>query len=192
MTGFLLSEDDRCARRKLCWREILIGVAMYYHVSPQPLADGLELEPGEFGRKLRGVGVNDGVPNSQVSFYWEIALETARLSIHPDLPSRLTSTFLWRSLAAACVFRHRYRQGGEIHEIELVGDHPIFCGDFTLITAPPVNQPYLDYMPQLALKYWQQAGQPAVAEFLYPGPIRIIRSVQEVPQEIQEFLDQLQ
>jgi hypothetical protein len=95
----------------------------FYHVSGEPLASGLTLEPGRFGHTVRRTNSHGGVPlqgSNAMVLIWETALETARQLLAPSAPSRSKCVFATATLSDARAFRDRFHPGAHIYEVRIV------------------------------------------------------------------------
>ncbi|WKL21285.1 hypothetical protein QYR00_05830 [Agrobacterium tumefaciens] len=152
---------------------------MYFHVSPAAHEAGTILEPGRHGDFIRrfqyGVYASDADTFSLVMR--EMLLETARVAVASDAPSRLNCVFVASTIEFARMFRDGYRHGASILSVEPQGAPlaPRACS-FSLISTPKNGTPsYISYMPTEAVQYWTTpAPEGDLIELLYPGPLRVI------------------
>ncbi|RJF69602.1 DUF2441 domain-containing protein [Rhodopseudomonas palustris] len=150
----------------------------YFHVSP--LVDhpiGSIIPPGRYGQSCR-IFLNGGQPPDHNSLMngliWEVALETARLSVNPDLPSRLNCVFACTTSDAAIAFRNRYRHKTfPIFKIEADEQTPIFVGDLDVISNSARGRPMIDVWSEGAVNYWTQIP-PGATEILIGGPVKVV------------------
>lgn len=151
---------------------------MYYHVSSIEHAVGATIEPGNWGTTVRLFGPETAVKAvSHVEIIlWEVALETARLALAPQRPSRLNCVFVFETVDMAFAFQRQYRPDAHVFELEPTGEASIYCGDFALIAKADRNRPYADYMAEESKAYWTapSADEP---EILYGGALRVVRQV---------------
>ncbi|MNE49612.1 hypothetical protein D3C80_1441430 [compost metagenome] len=149
---------------------------MYYHVSNIEHEVGSIINPGNWGKTVRLFG-----PDSQVKsvshieiILWEVALETARVALAPQRPSRLNFVFVFETVEMASDFQSQYRPDARIFELAPTGDASTYRGDFALIAKGPRDRPYADYMAEESKKYWTvpTAEEP---EILYGGALRVVR-----------------
>ncbi|MDI7862548.1 hypothetical protein MRS76_11305 [Rhizobiaceae bacterium n13] len=149
---------------------------MTFHVSPEELAIGLELEPGSWGRKIRTLRSGAAQIKEHSVFLWEMALEAARLSTDPALTSRLDCTFLTEELEHAVSFRDQFRPNGFVYRVRCLDDVRVHRGDYSLLTHQGDDRPLIDWFPDASKKYWTEEPKGNV-ELLYPGRIRIEEAV---------------
>jgi hypothetical protein len=152
----------------------------FYHVSGEPLASGLVLEPGRFGHAVRRTNSAGGVPlegSNAMVLIWETALETARQLLAPGAPSRSGCVFAMATLGDARAFRDRFRPGVHIYEVTCSDEMPTHRGDYDAITDPPRDGTHvLDFMPDFAINYWRSIPR-GVVEVLIGGPTTVVRRV---------------
>lgn len=115
-------------------------------------------------------------PENLASVLWEVALEAARISIDPLLPSRLNCVFATESLEFAQHFRDKYRAGGIIFETELVGSPAVFLGDFALLSESAPSTPYANYISSRSKQYWTTAPS-REPELVVAGSLRVISAL---------------
>jgi hypothetical protein len=151
----------------------------YFHVSPQPLVLGTDLQPGAWGRVTRQFSrpgrALESVADAKV-LAWETALELARQTTRPEAVSRLDCVFACETLEDATAFRDRFRQGAAIYEVEPLNEGtPTYRADYDLITATG-DAAFLDIWVERSRAYWQQ--EPAgLVEVLIGGVVRVMRQV---------------
>ncbi|WP_313616213.1 DUF2441 domain-containing protein [Agrobacterium sp.] len=152
---------------------------MYYHVSNIYHDAGSIVKSGNWGRTVRLFGPDAAVKAvSHVEIIlWEVALETARLALAPQHPSRLDCIFAFETVELAMDFQSQYRPDGRIFELEPIGDAMTYRGDFALIARADRKRPYADYMAEVSKAYWT-APTAEQAEILYGGPLRVVRQVE--------------
>lgn len=152
-------------------------MARFYHVSPIDHAIGVVLQPGRHGT-IHNRFVKGGrlAPTHHKEFYeltWEAVLETARLLVNPDLPSRLDCIFASSTLVAARAFRDTFRKDGHIFEIEARDNSATFFGDIDGISNTNDGETFLHIWTSAAVRYWKDQP-PGVTEVLIGGPVTII------------------
>lgn len=152
---------------------------MYFHVSYTSHGVGTILYPGRFGTYLRDIRYGAYSENADHFRFAliEMALETARLALAPEAPSRLNCIFIADTLQFAEVFRDQYRPGATIFSVQPEGEafEPRVC-NYDLITRPRSGAPpFFGYMPEEAVKYWTDPVPTGdFPELLYPGPLRVV------------------
>lgn len=156
---------------------------MYFHVSPVAHEVGTILEPGRHGDFIRLFHYGAFATNAD-SFSLvmrEMLLETARVAVANDAPSRLNCVFVASTIEFARMFRDGYRPGASILSVEPEGGSliPRACS-FSLISTTKNGTPsYISYMPTEAVQYWTNpAAEGDLIELLYPGPLRVIGTVE--------------
>ncbi|WP_416268438.1 hypothetical protein SD235_13865 [Burkholderia cepacia] len=148
-------------------------MSTYFHVCPIPLGDGAIIKAGNFGRCVTQYRPRELGYNSTR----EMAFEVVRLSAFPSRPSRLTSIFLFPTLAHASIYRFQNTYTSVIYEVELIDDAPIFNADISLITSPVPNElsPAIPHIMALAHQYWTGLDSiTATSELLTTSPVRIV------------------
>lgn len=107
---------------------------------------------------------------------WEVALETARLHLAPNAPSRLDCIFACPTLEGAKRFRDQYRAGSRIFAaLPLNATSRVFVGDFDLLDTG--NDAYVDAMTTKATKYWTSSERKE-PELLVSDGLLITREVE--------------
>jgi hypothetical protein len=92
------------------------SMTIYYHCAPIRLGAGSIIEAGNWGRLIKTIykaGENDGT--SKIIF--ELAFEAMRVSINPNLPSRLSCLFCCPTLEDAQSFRSSHAPLTIIHRV---------------------------------------------------------------------------
>ncbi|MDR7029830.1 hypothetical protein [Rhizobium rosettiformans] len=117
-------------------------------------------------------------PDSIALLLWEVALESARMSLDQQLPSRLDCVFASPDVAAARRFRDAYRPGGIIYETDIVGSPAIFVGDSALISNGIPAHPYADIMSARARQYWLTTT-PEEPELVVAGSLQVLAAVHD-------------
>ena len=152
---------------------------MYFHVSNIAHDAGVVLEPGNWGKTVRLFGPNTAahaVSHLEI-ILWEVAMETARLALAPQQPSRLNCLFVFEAIEMAAEFQSQYRPDACSFELAPTGHADSYRGDFALIAKADRSRPYADYMAEESKKYWtSQAGKEP--EILYGGALRVVRQVE--------------
>jgi len=148
----------------------------FFHVTIASLWAGDIIQPGRFGTTLRQFRPGGPYPsaNDLGTVLWELALESARQSIDPELPSRLDCVFACTTFADAAFFRSNFKRDGSILEVELV--HPesrLHHGCFGILASYKSSEPYMDFLPQAARRYWTDKPTGA-AEVVVGGPLRVV------------------
>ena len=98
---------------------------MYFHVSPVAHQVGTILEPGRHGDKIRQFHYGNYAADAD-SFSLvmrEMLLETARVAVANDAPSRLNCVFVTSNIQFARMFRDGYRSVASILGVEPEGAH---------------------------------------------------------------------
>ncbi len=150
---------------------------MLFRVSLHPHAVGDVIHPGNFAEGYRNF--RPGAPYPQEPWFTnlliEVALESARKAARPDAPSRMTSFFSCENLDHARSFQRDCRSGeGEIYGIEPAEPNTaLFRGNFTAISTPAGNTPYVDYLSDWARSYWT-VEPTEIVEVLIGGPARVV------------------
>ncbi len=156
---------------------------MYFHVSSAAHDAGTILEPGRHGDFIRlfHYGSYADSPDSFSHVMREMLLETARLAVANDAPSRLNCVFVTSTIEFARLFRDGYRKGAKILSVAPEGAPltPRACS-FSLISTPRDGTPsYISYMPAQAIQYWTNpAAEGDLIELLYPGSLRVLGTVE--------------
>lgn len=151
---------------------------MYFHVSAAAHEAGTILQPGRHGDKIRQFhyGTYAADADSFSLVMREMLLETARVAVANDAPSRLNCVFVAGTIEFARMFRDGFRQGATILIVEPEGLPlvPRACS-FSLISTPKNGTPtYISYMPIEAVQYWTTPPADGdLIELLYPGPLRV-------------------
>ncbi len=146
----------------------------YFHLSGNLLKPGETIEPGNWGNLVL----------TTPSHRWlemELIFEHARQQIAPDLPSRLTSNFVFDNFDSAKRFKDLQRQNDCIYKVTPVDEgvgpyrtsmmlvHPSI-GDFAGAVIPFGN----------AAAYWQMTGNEAheIEELLFNCPLRVMSQLE--------------
>jgi hypothetical protein len=143
-----------------------------FHATIASLFVGDVINPGRHGVYYRSVIEGSPYPSHLISYLWEVALESARVSAAPEKPSRLSCVFASESLDWAREFKTRYRDSGSsILLVEPVADVAMHRGDFELLR--PCGGPFVDVMASRARSYWldEPVGLP---EILVPCGLRVL------------------
>lgn len=147
---------------------------MYFHVSNMHWEIGAIIQPGEWGRKMRimGVGPINLTMENVKTMIWESCLETARLMVDPNLPSRLNCVFLCNDREHVQRFRDRRRPGADIYTClpveEGVNQH---LADFSILDAG--DGPLIDTITPRATQYWTNEAV-GIREIIHAGSVRVI------------------
>lgn len=156
---------------------------MYFHVSPASHEVGTILEPGRHGDFIRlfHYGTFATTSDSFSLVLREMLLETARVALASEAPSRLNCIFVTETIDFARAFRDQYRPSASIFSVEPEGEPlvPRRCS-FSLISRPKNGAPpYLSYLPAEAVEYWiHPIAEGDLPELLYPGPLRVVQRVE--------------
>lgn len=144
----------------------------YFHVSERPAPLNRALAPGAWGSKLiKLTGETPYLKAPLAAYFWEMTLETARIAIDPQLPSRRDCHFLWEKIEDAEAFKRQFVPSGTIYTALLEDESaPLHRGNYSLITHNVPDEPFIVYMPEYATRYWTE--MPAgVVEVIYSGRV---------------------
>ena len=104
----------------------------------------------------------------------EALFERTRVQVAPDLPSRLTSVFLWPTVELARDFRERYRPRGLIHRC-LLTEGLALSRDASLVAArvdlAAVIDDEIQTIERRAVRYWTTDGAIDYPEILVQGTV---------------------
>lgn len=151
----------------------------YFHVSEVDHPIGTVLQPGRFGTSMRQIvkGGSVAPANMQVAYSltWEAVLETARLLMAPNSPSRLNCLFACDTMKGATVFRDKYRAGAFIFQLNVASEVAIHVGDFDLISSTE-SGPFIDVWSSGAIRYWRTAAKGS-HEIIIGGPAKVTKKI---------------
>lgn len=144
----------------------------YYFLSHQNLKEGSVIHPGAWGY---------AVINTPGHRYlkMERQFEAVRLSIDQNLPSRLTSVFLFDNYTMATKFQVLQRPKDSLYEVSIRdGSTPTHVADMMLV-HPELEQWNAEWgNPRL---YWESANieETAFREVLTTSPAEVIRKIND-------------
>ncbi len=125
----------------------------YYHSAPLKLRPGSIIEPGNWGRILNCYRT-DGNGNAWL-LARELAFESIRSSEFNELPSRLSSCFVFEVLEHANQYQKEFSRWNSIYEVELMDENALtHRGAFNLLKFPDGNTEFLPVVVNWARKYW--------------------------------------
>jgi len=150
----------------------------YYHSAPLALQAGSIIEPGNWGRILNCYTSENG--NAWL-LARELAFESIRSSDFKDLPSRLSSCFVFDNLDHANQYQREFSRWNSLYEVELVNETaPTHQGAFNLVSFPNNQTEFLPVVINNARKYW--AGEEIqVPEIITKSPLLIKNVVSGAP-----------
>ncbi|QRM44934.1 DUF2441 domain-containing protein [Rhizobium sp. BG4] len=147
-----------------------------FHFAPTKLGPGSIIEPGNWGRILKRYNT---VNNNGWIIARELLFEGVRTHMFPDKPSRLSSSFAFRTKVEA----DRYQQANDgnllnvLHEVEIADRAlPQHEGRLRHLDWPEQGVPFLDPTRLKAMQYWQGIGN-GDAEIVTASPLRILRAL---------------
>lgn len=150
-----------------------------FHVAPQGYEVGIFIAPGRWGANMRAISPANARQfdlGIQWNLMWEIALESARLRLAPDKPSRLHCVFACPTFEGAAAFRNMHRKGCAIYEVSPQAGSPIHAGDFDLLNCG--GEPLITAMLANSGIYWSDRP-PTSPEMVIGGIVKVTAVVQE-------------
>lgn len=103
----------------------------------------------------------------------ETALETSRLCLVPQAPSRLHCVYAWEDIVEAEVFRDRHRPNGLIYAVEPADrGTAVHRGDLDFLWSRQIAGSPVEYISADAVRYWMDEPETMV-EVLIGGPVRV-------------------
>jgi hypothetical protein len=148
-----------------------------YYVTPRLLAAGDLVEPGNWGRMLRGIGARHN------AFFRETLLEVVRLAVRPDAVSRLEAAFAFDDQTAADQFVRDDRGGQNIYVVAASGNGTRHDMAWLDVLAN-VHDPQM--AERAARAYWlgDAAPEPFASRFEFLSPDAL-----EVRERVTRFFD---
>jgi len=147
----------------------------YFHAAPIPLQPGATILPGNWGRILnlyRRPGYGDGWLLAR-----EMTFEAIRASEFPDLPSRLSSAFVFENLQDALHHINNTTPSSLLYRVELVEPSAAsHRGCMNQVSFPPEEIEALPAFVEKARAFWS-AKVIEVPEILTKSALRVIEVV---------------
>ncbi len=152
---------------------------MYFHVSSRAWNVGEVINPGVWGRRVRGITsphvppMGGYQPSDLVNIMWEGALEVARRFYAPDAPSRTDIVFLFPTRGHALAFQRTIGGQTNVYEVQPLNPaDPHHLADMDILHHVPGY--LIDHVHDRCRDYWTQPpiGTP---ELLWGGPVEVIR-----------------
>lgn len=150
----------------------------YYHLSPLLLEVGSIIKPGNWGRIISSYTMQRGEP-------WFIArefiFETIRSTEFPELPSRLSSSFVFENLDDANKHKKEFTQWNSLYEVEIVSPKlRRHRAGFNHISFPNNDVEFVPVTVNSAKYYWK-GEDIKTPEIITHSPLRILSLVSSGP-----------